>query len=265
LRKLKIRSILFFENHITKLADGLIVISKHLCSKFVDITKGSIPIQLISIAVDLDSKPQTTIPASNSGKFNIVYSGSFGNKDGLDIVFRAIRELNEEGYAVNLCLTGSKDNLHNLQGIHDHPNIKFLGYLSSEELTKLQMGADVLLMSRVNSMQNVASFPFKLGEYLLTGKPVIATSVGDVVDYLQDGVNAFLIEPESVTALKNAIIQILTNPENASFVGLVGYNTCIKYFSKEVVAQNLVRLIDSIYTSAPKDNISAPFYDKKNK
>ena len=49
----------------------------------------------------------------------------------------------------------------------------------------------MLVLARPDNIQAKGGFPTKLGEYLATGNPVVVTKVGEIPNYLIDGVNAF--------------------------------------------------------------------------
>jgi glycosyltransferase involved in cell wall biosynthesis len=61
--------------------------------------------------------------------------------------------------------------------------------------------------------------PIVLREAFATGRPVVATRVGDVPDIIRDGENGLLIPPNDVEALAAAIERILENPELAARCG----------------------------------------------
>jgi glycosyltransferase involved in cell wall biosynthesis len=65
-------------------------------------------------------------------------------------------------------------------------NFKHLGLVSSEELHLINSAADLLLVCRSNSKFANYGFPWKLGEYCMTSKPIITTRVGDIETYFKD-------------------------------------------------------------------------------
>ena len=69
------------------------------------------------------------------------------------------------------------------------------------EVPQLLMDSEVLALDRPNSIQAQCGFPTKLGEYLLTGNPVVVTKVGDIPLFLEDGVSALLAEKRNAENL----------------------------------------------------------------
>ena len=53
--------------------------------------------------------------------------------------------------------------------------------------------AGAFALPREDALFSRAGFATKLGEYLASGRPVIASATGDVELYLKDDVDAFLV------------------------------------------------------------------------
>ncbi len=58
-----------------------------------------------------------------------------------------------------------------------------------------------------DSKQAQGGFPTKLGEYLATGNPVCATTVGEIPDYLVDGESVYFAVPGSVDSFADAMLR----------------------------------------------------------
>jgi len=94
-------------------------------------------------------------------------------------------------------------------------------------------------MTRINSRYANAGFPFKLGEMLATGKPVLATKVGNVSNFLENGKNAILVEPDSVDEIVIGLKLIIENPEWAKNIGLNGKDVAFDFFNSDKISVSL--------------------------
>jgi glycosyltransferase involved in cell wall biosynthesis len=101
-------------------------------------------------------------------------------------------------------------------------------------------------MTRVNSKFANAGFPFKLGEFLASGKGVIATNVGDVSKYLHNEQNALLIQPDSVDDIKNALLTFVHSPEKISAFGKEARKTAETYFDSTKVSLELLSIFEAV-------------------
>jgi glycosyltransferase involved in cell wall biosynthesis len=85
-------------------------------------------------------------------------------------------------------------------------------------------------MPRIDMGYAQAGFPFKLGEYLATGKPVIASAVADVPDLLKDRRDVFLVPPGKSEAIVEAAEFLIAHPDVAFTIGASGRTTARKLF-----------------------------------
>jgi glycosyltransferase involved in cell wall biosynthesis len=162
-----------------------------------------------------------------------VYAGTFDLKDGVRTIIEGFLRFNKLYNDTVLLLVGKSDQQTRFQEeFKDCNDIVFMGYVPDKEFYSLLREADVLCMCRTNSGFSNAGFPFKLGEYLATGNPVIATRASDVCDYLTSE-DAYLVDFDSPESIATALQRIVENPDEAQQVGLNGFLKYQKHFSPE--------------------------------
>ncbi|MBL7918675.1 MAG: glycosyltransferase [Bacteroidia bacterium] len=231
-------------------AAGVLAISTYLKNSLVEITKHKVPVMYLPATVNFSYFSNShTLP---SEKIKIFYGGSFGEKDGLLFLLSAFDELAIKHNKVELVFTG-KPPKAGMKYVTDHisnskykDRIHYLGYLNDEEYYKVMNSCDIFCMTRVDSEYAHAGFPFKLGEMLATGKPVIATNISNVSDYLANKQNAIIIQPSSVNEIVLAIEFVLTNPEGAANIGKEGRKTAMQFFDTDVVIKDLNNFLIAI-------------------
>jgi glycosyltransferase involved in cell wall biosynthesis len=108
--------------------------------------------------------------------------------------------------------------------------------------------ADVLLLPRALGEFSTAGFPNKLGEYLASGRPVVVTRVGDIPKYLVDGQSALLAEPDDCDAFAEAVVRVLTHPEDADAIGAAGQRVAEELLASPRAAKRVVDFIASLPT-----------------
>jgi len=62
------------------------------------------------------------------------------------------------------------------------------------ELIKMYLSAELLIVPMRNSVQDIAGFHHKIGEYCAAKKPIISTNFGELSYYFKDGVSACLVD-----------------------------------------------------------------------
>ena len=250
LTAVKMKSSNFLCKHSHYFADSIIAISDHLYSHMIKISKGKTPVFHIPITVDLTKFPKKnyTIPEN----YKIFYGGSFGEKDGIEYLIKAFEEVCLKFKNVNLILTGKGfvEGMQKVSQLIDHSivneKIIFKGFLSKDEYYKVLNDCDIFCMTRINSKFANAGFPFKLGEFLATGKAVIATDVSDVGKYIRNGENALLIKPSSTEDMAESFLYILENPSLINKLGSEGRKTAELYFDSEKVSNKLYEIFRSL-------------------
>ena len=79
-------------------------------------------------------------------------------------------------------------------------------------------------------MNTQARFPTKLGEYLASGAPVVASARGELLGYLTDGESAFLAGPGGAEEFGRRVVDALRNPSAAREVGRKGREVAVREF-----------------------------------
>lgn len=233
----------YFDKRIHRYADGLIVISSVLKDKYLKLSFPSERMETIPVTAEniaLETAPQT--PVKDSTKFNFVYSGSYGKKDGVEDLIIAFNKIAPEFPEAQLKLSG-KINEQIAQLIEGNPAISYCGMIPDSDYYDFLSSANVLLMTRVNSGYANAGFPFKLGEYLATGVPVIATRVSDIELYLEDNKDVIIAEPSNIESLTDKLRYAIENKDQLMSIGANGKTKCSRYFHPETNGSLLEKLI----------------------
>lgn len=183
----------------------------------------------------------------------IAYTGTLNNnKDGIDILLKSFARISTRFKNVHLYLAGfwhydveEQKKFIKDTGLSDR--VTYLGKLNSDQIPSFIGNAELLVLARPDSHQAQGGFPTKLGEYLATGHPVCVTKVGEIPNYLEDGVSAYLAEPGSVDSFAEAMKQVLDNPNKAKQVGLNGKIVAETEFNAALQADRLSKFLE-LYT-----------------
>jgi len=231
---IKVVGIRCLKRHVKHLTSGIVVISSHLEKKYRGLTNFKRPIHYRPISVDFSFFGAPSIPFG--GMVTLFYAGSFGKKDGLFILLDAFDRIATQRANVRLVLTGkAKDDVMRqiLSRITSSPfknRIDYKGYLDDEAYYDVLNSADIPCMTRIDSPFAQAGFPFKLGEFLATGKPVIASRVSDIAGMLKDGKDVMLVNPGDPNGIVHAVEYLIDNPDKAIAMGERGQEAARRLF-----------------------------------
>lgn len=126
-------------------------------------------------------------------------------------------------------------------GVSDRVQV-ITAHLSDRALQELIKGAEALLAPLHDDSRSMARFPSKLGEYLMSGRPVVTSEVGEVSRYLKDGVHAFVAGPGSAAVFAVKITEAVNDPNRAA-VAKNGRGLASKEFSHVRRAAELLDFI----------------------
>jgi glycosyltransferase involved in cell wall biosynthesis len=92
----------------------------------------------------------------------------------------------------------------------------------------------------IASLRTEAS-PIVLREAFASGRPVIATRVGDVPEIIRDRYNGLLVDPGDTQALASAILEYISDPGLAAHCGANGLRYAVENFSFDKMMQAKLR------------------------
>ena len=215
------------------------MISYYLKNKYLK--KGVDRITLIPVTARINSGEKNK---SFNKPLQVVYAGTFADKDGVSDIIKGFLEFKKSFKEAILILTGkSAQQEEYKEKYSNEKDLLFRGFVEDNDFYPLLRDSDVLCMCRTESGFANAGFPFKLGEYLATGNPVICTKVSDVEYYLGED-DAYLIEPGNPQQITGALLSIVNDPDAARERGMKGLEKCRKFFSAETNGRILLDVLE---------------------
>ena len=147
-----------------------------------------------------------------SDKKIVTYCGHLYDSKGVPHLIAAAKYLPE----VLFCLVGgwSQDIERCREQAKGLKNIHFAGFVPNQQVPKYLVASDFLILP--NSMKHELAYstsPLKLFEYMAARRPVVASDIPALQGFLRHKENAFLIEPDSATAIASALQALAENPD----------------------------------------------------
>jgi glycosyltransferase involved in cell wall biosynthesis len=184
------------------------------------------------------------------------YIGYFGGltfyRDNIDVLIRAFALISEKYpdlYLVvgGFCSENERKQIEKLiQELNLSLKVNLLKYLSRSEIVRYIEHSDILVMVRAKDLETQASFPSKLTEYLATSKPLVTVNVGEIPDYLTDGVNAYLVEPGNINELAEKLDYVLNNYKLALEVAKGGKLLADTTFNYSYQAKRIIQYVKTL-------------------
>lgn len=227
--------------------DGIFVISDKLRDYFISYNRNIEKIlTVVNTAFFKSTNPRLyTFPY-------IAYCGNLGNdKDGITILIESFAKLTIRFPYHKLLLIGQNTNslemseiLNTIKKFNIGNKIVFTGFVNRNEMPNLLGNADLLVISKPDNEQNSGNFPIKIGEYLATGKPIVATKVGEIPKFIIDGESGFLAMPNSPESFYHKMEEALADYRKSAQIGRNGKMIAEQVFDYKVQANKMAAYIN---------------------
>ena len=242
--------------------DGFIAISTSLESFVNEYKKSSA--KVIRIPILVDPEPYNIDFSPMQSPFDVPYIIHTGTmheqKDSISKILHAFSVLKHD-YTTpcKLVFTGKQSDPRRCKykkqieqlGLTD--DVILMGYVSDEEIIKLQHFAALSIIYKSKNLQTQNCFPTKLGELLISQVPVITTTIGDVKLFLESGISAYLFEENDEDQLVQYMHTILSRPQEASAIAKRGYDVALNSFNPIVQGKRLSLFFHEISKYSIKD------------
>ncbi len=210
----------------------LIALSRFARDKFAE---GGLPRERIVVKPNFIDMPG---PApGGTERRGVVFAGRLSREKGVDILIEAARLLPD----VDFMLIGEGAEAERLRGLAP-ANVRLAGALSRPDVRAAIGRARLLAMPSLW----YEGFPMVLLEAYAAGTPVVASRIGALAEWVEDGVTGALVEPGDAIALAAQIRRIHDDPITARALGQAGRAQAETRFSPHANGEAL----EAIYRAA---------------
>ena len=241
----------YFENTYIQKLDGLVLMTKTLVKHYETFINHP-PLLHLPMTVDLDRFQKQLPPPSDFKSPYIAFVGAMNDaKDGVNILIEAFNKINNDYPNLNLYLVGpwNYDTPAHQKRIKElilEERIIWVGEYPRDSIPAIISNAKLLVLPRPDSKQAQGGFPTKLGEYLATGRPVSATTVGEISDYLKDKKSVYFAKPGSINSFTKSMSCALGDDNQANNVGQQGKKAAELYFNKKTQSNTLYNFLKQL-------------------
>lgn len=237
-----------FDRWVVKSMDGALPISELLMDNFKKIApeKG---IMKLPILCDF-SKFNKPFQASQKPYF--LYCGALSYREVIDFILKAYDQLPKESDTeLHFVLGGGtkeeyqqlKSDISQMKKAH---LIKVFLDVPHHQIPDYYLPACALLIPLRPTIQDAARFPHKIGEYIATGNPMIATNFGEVAHYFKDGENALIAPQYEIEDFAEKMKFVIEHPDQAKRIGKEGQELGLKEFNYQNYGSKLRAFLENL-------------------
>lgn len=152
-----------------------------------------------------------------------LYIGHVSYGSEVNLLLEALPMVIEVFPDIRIVIMGSGDGIPVLQEQAQRAGLAerliFTGWVDQQETPVYLAAADLALYPYRDTLINRSKSPSKITTYMAMGKPIVASAVGENVEYLDGGRAGLLVEPGNAQAFSEGMIALLRDPALAAKLG----------------------------------------------
>lgn len=187
----------------------------------------------------------SAIEESQSEANLILFVGWIYPHKGLHVLIKALPSILKEVPEARLHVVESgvqeqykKEIIKTLQELKIEDKVVFLGKLPNDQVKARLLRAQAVAVPE----QWGIAWPTLLTEAMACAKPVVASRIGDIPEFIKDGQNGFLIDPQNSAGFAQKLIWLLKNKEASTALGQKARADIMKLCDENAIADNLLNL-----------------------
>jgi glycosyltransferase involved in cell wall biosynthesis len=201
---------------------------------------------------DPDLRAQTRASLSLTTHPLVVFVGSFYQWHDIATLLDAFAITLKSNPAARLVLVGDGTEREKMMQRASELNIAdaviFTGYVTHAEVSRYVNAADIAVVPVPAMKQDMWLSPMKLFEYMASGKAVVASAMGQIVNVIHDGENGLLVPAGDKNALANSIHRLIADPELRDTLGKQAREDALKNHSWEQYLSQLEQILNDAMT-----------------
>jgi len=141
------------------------------------------------------------------GEKKIVFVGRLYPTKGVDVLIRALDIIVARNKSYSLIIIGDGPLKSKLESLSNRLGLSqkctFIGAVPNDKVVDYFKSADVAVVPSRNEAFGIVAI-----EALMVGTPVVASRVGGLVEIVRNGIDGFLVEPDSPKALAKGVLSV---------------------------------------------------------
>jgi len=169
--------------------------------------------------------------------------GLLKERKGHQVLFQALPRILEEFPRSSLLVVGEgvlKDELEEMtRRLNIDRHVRFTGF--REDVMRLMGAMDILVLPSRNE-----GFGYVLAEAMSLCKPVVASRISSIPEVVEEGRTGLLVPPDDVAALRDALFDLIRDPQKARRMGQAGRRRVERLFSLERMLDEVEELFGKV-------------------
>ena len=174
-------------------------------------------------------------------KFIVLYAGAHGLANDLGIIIEAANLLKEEQQIHFVLIGDGKEKQHLIDKANNMglTNVTFLPACPKDEISHVIAAADicVAILQPIPLFQT--TFPNKVFDYMVAGKPVLLAIDGVIRQVIEESNGGVFVPPGQPDSMANTILELSKTPDNLIQMGKSGREFVKTHYNRKDLAEQL--------------------------
>jgi glycosyltransferase involved in cell wall biosynthesis len=194
------------------------------------------------------------------GKFVVSYIGTMGMAHGLETIVEVAAQFQNTNPEIVFLMLGEgaeKERIAAMARERGLTNLRFIDQQPREKIPAYICASDVCLVLLKKTELFKTVIPTKMLEFMSCARPVILGVDGQARAILEEARAGLVIEPESPTALANAIRYLAANQDAGRQLGENGREYILRKFSRQHTAERYIDVLEDLLQLPQRRKIKA--------
>ncbi len=176
--------------------------------------------------IDLFSQKTPDEITASAKDYDIVYSGGMSERTGVFVLLDAVEQIVQRGLRPKVLMFGYSDRpefraefLRKAAEKKIADCFELLARVPHEQVALLLSQARVGVAPLQPIPKFLKNIPTKLFEYWACGLPIVASNLPPIRMFFREGIYGHLVDPTDAQQFANAILNLLSNPQKALWMG----------------------------------------------
>jgi len=180
-------------------------------------------------------------------RFVVLYAGTHGMAQGLEVLVEAGRILEARGVPATILLVGDGSERERLVELgRGVGTVRFLESQPKSEIPELVAACDAYAVTLRDLPLFHGAVPSKLYEALSAAKPVVLAARGEAPALLAEADAGLTVPPEDPAALADAIERVMADPAERKRLGENGRRFVAAHYDREKLADRFEELLAEV-------------------
>lgn len=173
--------------------------------------------------------------------FIVTFVGRFSKEKGIDVLLKAISKIQLKYKKVILLMIGAGEEKDQIENYIHVNNLNAIILPPAEKIFKYYKNSNVIVLPSRND-----PFPMVMLEAGLFNKPFIGSEVDGIAEFIEDGVDGFLFEPDNAVDLAEKIKFVLNHPSDIKIAAEALHKKVIKYYTAAKILPKYEKLYSDL-------------------